>query len=245
VAARPTRSLILDAALELFAAHGYAGASIRQIARAVGVTESGIYAHFAGKEEIYRTLFEEAGPGAVMAALADASAGVTALAEAHPAEAVRELVRRVMTTWSEPRARRFTSLILRDATLGAQPGGFSLTAGVASVQRRFGGVFRRWIERGLVRGDFAPEHLVWELMAPLINVRILFLHAQATPDDLAAGTRLADRHVDFFLACVLLPRASGAAGTRPMEDQHDQSHPRPSDDRPRRRRRTDWPRDGA
>src|SRR6266487_1126441 len=47
--ARQTRDAILDTALELFAAQGFAGTSLRQIAHAIGISESAIYAHFESK----------------------------------------------------------------------------------------------------------------------------------------------------------------------------------------------------
>ncbi len=47
-----TRERLLEAALQLFATHGYHGASMRQIAEAADVAVGGIYNHFRSKEEI-------------------------------------------------------------------------------------------------------------------------------------------------------------------------------------------------
>lgn len=47
-----TRERLLEAALHLFAIHGYHAASMRQIAEAAGVAVGGIYNHFRSKEEI-------------------------------------------------------------------------------------------------------------------------------------------------------------------------------------------------
>jgi AcrR family transcriptional regulator len=47
-----TRERLIAAALELFATHGYHGASMRQIAEAADVAVGGIYNHFRNKEEI-------------------------------------------------------------------------------------------------------------------------------------------------------------------------------------------------
>lgn len=57
-----SRDRILEAALELFARHGYAGASMRQIAAAVGMRASSLYSHFAGKEAILSALIDAYGP---------------------------------------------------------------------------------------------------------------------------------------------------------------------------------------
>lgn len=59
-----TKNKILDQALRLFSEAGYAGTSIRQLARAVGLRESSIYNHFSGKEDIYRSLVSQWGAAA-------------------------------------------------------------------------------------------------------------------------------------------------------------------------------------
>ena len=56
--ARPPgpRGIILDVALRLFAEHGFAGASMRDIARAAGVQAPTIYAHYTSKEQLLAEL---------------------------------------------------------------------------------------------------------------------------------------------------------------------------------------------
>ncbi len=48
-----TRSLLLDAAEEVFAEKGFTSASLDDIARAAGYTKGAIYKHFATKEELF------------------------------------------------------------------------------------------------------------------------------------------------------------------------------------------------
>jgi AcrR family transcriptional regulator len=52
------RELIEQAATEVFAEHGYAGAGIGEIARRSGVSPPVVYDHFASKEDLYRRLLE-------------------------------------------------------------------------------------------------------------------------------------------------------------------------------------------
>ena len=47
-----TRAHILEVALELFSERGFEGASIRDLAEALGMTKSALYYHFANKEAI-------------------------------------------------------------------------------------------------------------------------------------------------------------------------------------------------
>ncbi len=79
----------MDTASELFARHGYHGTSIRDIAKAVGVTAGAIYVHFPSKSHlllaIYRTGVERIG-AAIDAAIAgetDGWARLEAAARAH------------------------------------------------------------------------------------------------------------------------------------------------------------------
>lgn len=54
-----TKQRILDAALELFAARGFHESSMRDIAAGVGIEAPSLYAHYAGKEQILRTILED------------------------------------------------------------------------------------------------------------------------------------------------------------------------------------------
>lgn len=58
-AARERRDQILDTALRVFSEKGYNGASIRDIAREVGVTEGLLYHYFESKEQILHACWKE------------------------------------------------------------------------------------------------------------------------------------------------------------------------------------------
>ena len=68
-----TRQRILDVALELFGEHGYAGTSIADITKRLGVSKAALYYHFAAKDEILEALVAQ--PMAGIRALADTAAG--------------------------------------------------------------------------------------------------------------------------------------------------------------------------
>jgi len=53
-----TRERILDVAEALFAAHGFAGTSMRDIAGAADLTAASLYNHFDGKEALYAAVLE-------------------------------------------------------------------------------------------------------------------------------------------------------------------------------------------
>lgn len=53
------RRVILDAALAVFAAHGFAGARLDDVARRAGVAKGTLYLHFADKDALFRGLIED------------------------------------------------------------------------------------------------------------------------------------------------------------------------------------------
>lgn len=53
------REQILDAAVKLFSEKGYAGASIRDLAREIGVTEGLLYHYFSSKEQLLEACWKE------------------------------------------------------------------------------------------------------------------------------------------------------------------------------------------
>ena len=55
------REQILQVALEVFARHGYHGASMNDIADAAGVTKPVLYQHFDSKRDLYQALLDEVG----------------------------------------------------------------------------------------------------------------------------------------------------------------------------------------
>ena len=64
----------MDAALALFANHGYAPTTVRMIAERAGVATGLLYSHFEGKEALLRALFERSmGDVHASFALADAA----------------------------------------------------------------------------------------------------------------------------------------------------------------------------
>ena len=53
-----TKAKILDAAMKVFSTYGYAGSSIRVIAKAAGISIGGVYLYFRNKEELYLDLIK-------------------------------------------------------------------------------------------------------------------------------------------------------------------------------------------
>ncbi|OZM83082.1 TetR/AcrR family transcriptional regulator [Pseudonocardia sp. MH-G8] len=199
----PTRERLLDAALTLFATKGFAATSVREIAESIGIRDSGIYSHFASKQAIFDTLLREAG----LLDLALLGLRQDELARMSPAAAITNLAEQITKAFDQPRARRFASVLIREGMLSQASTGRSLADAIVEVQRQLHGPMQAWIDRGLVRGDFSAEQLVWEFLVPLANVRFVYLHAQASANDRRYARQLVRNHVQFFVTCVVLEGA--------------------------------------
>lgn len=104
------RAKILDAALEVFAQHGYRGATLDQIAESSGLSKPNILYYFGGKEEIHVTLL-----GQLMTTWLDPMREIDARGE--PLEELLRYVRRkVEMSFEYPReSRLFANEILQGA----------------------------------------------------------------------------------------------------------------------------------
>jgi TetR/AcrR family transcriptional regulator len=107
-----TAERILDAAEELFAERGYAGATLRDVATRVGVRPPSLYNHFASKDALYAAVLER-GIGPLIELLARSAA-----APAEEASDPGRLVTQVM----EILARRpgLPRLVLHETLAGGQ-----------------------------------------------------------------------------------------------------------------------------
>ena len=86
------RRAIEDVASDLFREHGYAGTSIRDIARALSVQGASLYAHVTSKEDVLWAIVDRAATRFETAATA-AEAAADASRPGDPAEALAALVR--------------------------------------------------------------------------------------------------------------------------------------------------------
>jgi AcrR family transcriptional regulator len=179
---------LLDAALELFAERGFAGTTVRQIARAVGVTDAAIYAHFANKQALFDALMVEAGPSMLERLVGE----LGTLSEQHPADVVPRTFGQLVKAWDRPRVRLFTSILLRHTPE-------RIDEGLAEINSRLAPVVRAWQAQGWIRDDVSAEVLAWELSAPLATIRLSLLHSGASRSDRERAHEMARRHLAYYV----------------------------------------------
>ena len=91
----------LAAALELFARHGYAGVTMRQVAGELGVSTGALYHYFSGKHDLFAQIF--------FAAHQD---DVDRIAEAMPEGATLATRLRVLATYVDARREQLSSAVV-------------------------------------------------------------------------------------------------------------------------------------
>src|SRR4051794_32130319 len=178
---RDTRQDILDAALDLFADHGYFGTSMREISRQVGVRESALYHHFPSKQAILEALMQQLGPGQARAiAEMDVGAAIEALGAR---EFLEQIVSMMTNTWVTPREQKMLRLILAEGPRLGESEVLHLPRYVREARSRLSRVFEVMIQKKLIRkGD--PGALTLAFMGPLMMLRIMYLVMPNGPPDL-------------------------------------------------------------
>jgi AcrR family transcriptional regulator len=201
-----TRSALLDAALDAFAAKGFAGASIREITRVVGVRESAFYAHFPSKRAAYDELFAEGGPPVAARALDALPADST------PQEFLSRFALVVIDAWSAPRARKFAAMLMRDAFDAQAQGWHTIRIAVYGVIELLVKRFQAWQKQGVVRSDIAAETLAFEFITPIAMARFIYFNIAAGKAEGVRGRQLIKEHaISFALMTACRPTLEEAA----------------------------------
>ncbi|MFB8274840.1 TetR/AcrR family transcriptional regulator [Nocardia colli] len=191
-----TKAALLNAALQLFARNGYAGTSIRSIAREVGLSESVLYAHFPSKQAIFDAALAALGPKNPLDAMSDAAA---TLIDTDPPQYLRELIRAALDEWETDNARLLISVMARDGLLHSP----ALREALSAMRTPVRLLFDRWIAAGLIPADLAtPEDLAMSFTGLIGLTRILHLHADATDEDRANARADIRHHVETFIRLV-------------------------------------------
>jgi AcrR family transcriptional regulator len=137
------RKRILDAAIRVFAQHGFHGARVGDIAEDAGVAHGLLYHYFASKDDVLRTIFVE-NWGELIARFRL----VEAAAEPAP-EKLEGIAKILLRTWRNDPA--LVTVMVREVARSQQ-----LQAQVEDVREAFA-IVQRVIEEGQAAGAFRKE----------------------------------------------------------------------------------------
>ncbi len=181
------RREIDEVASGLFHANGYAGTSVRDIARALDIQGASLYAHVASKEDVLWSIVDQAAAAferAADAAGADATSAdpvdrLAALVEAHVEVITGDPERSsvFVTEW------RYLSAVRRNA--------------IADRRDAYEARFRSAIEDGIAVGAFHATDAA--VAATFVLTALNGIATWFRPDGRLSADRIADHYVDLSL----------------------------------------------
>jgi TetR/AcrR family transcriptional regulator len=152
---RKNTAAILDAALEVFSAHGYRGATVDQIASAAGLSKPNLLYYFPSKEAIHAALLD----GLMETWLNPLHA---MREDGDPLQEILAYVRRKLEMSRDyPRESR---LFANEIIQGAPRIGPALSGALKTLVDQKAEVIRHWIADGKI-ADVHPHHLIFSIWA--------------------------------------------------------------------------------
>lgn len=173
--AHATREGLLTSATELFAARGFDGVSVAQIAQRAGVTKALVSYHFGGKQKLYLTIMTT-----TFSEIVERVEQLAASSRPVP-EQLREFVALVgeMATTRRP---HFPAMMLREVLAG----GAHLAPEVVPYLMRVLGAVRRIVEHGVRDGTLRPVDPIFTHLS-LIGSLLFFFATQPFRERLASA----------------------------------------------------------
>jgi len=161
--ARPDE--ILDAALDLFAAKGFAATRPDEIAARAGIAKGTLYLYFPSKDALFQAVVRRT----VGANLGTFEAWVDGF-EGASADLLRDLLARIARLFSTTAVGRMPRLVIAEATAFPDLARFW----AAEVVSRGLALVERVVARGVARGEFAPDAAgaAFVVVAPLLMMTI-------------------------------------------------------------------------
>jgi AcrR family transcriptional regulator len=189
--AAETRRLIVRSARELFTAHGYAGTTTAQIARAAGVTEGAYFHNFRDKKAVFReilvTLQTDYDRAVRMRAVGDGRAST-------PMEAMMRGCRASIELAQEPSFARIVMIEGR-AVLG-EDDWHRIDSGMGALSTEYG---LRAIAAANGRND-PPFAAIALLVLGMLNEAIMAALRGAPPSETATALALMAQAMNIWLA---------------------------------------------
>jgi AcrR family transcriptional regulator len=183
------RREIEDVASTLFREHGYAGTSVREIARALDIRGASLYAHVASKQDVLWSIVDRT--ASRFEAAADAA---TLEAAGAPADRLRALVRAHVGVVTDDLER--ASVFVREWRALSADRRADIGRRRDAYERRF----RTVLAEGVALGDFAPVDPT--VAAAFILTALNGLVAWYRHDGRVDPAALADAYADLVLRAV-------------------------------------------
>lgn len=195
---------ILEAALTVFAARGFAATKLEDVAAAAGVSKGTLYLYFDSKTALFEAMALELLRGPVLAR-AD-----LALQAPNAAAALRGIVELIGEMLADRRRSALPKLIIAESGSFPELARFWLKNVIDPMRDRLAGL----ISRGIDSGEFQPVD-PWEtaklIIAPFLVASIWRQTFEALDNRRSDPATLIRQHIHFLLAGLTTPASPVAA----------------------------------
>jgi len=185
------KSQILDVSLKLFSEKSYHGASIRDIAKAIGKRESSIYNHFGSKEEILKE---------IIANFSNRNFGKIVLTDnlvnniGKPNKFFLMLAENLIDFWNTEKERMFIKILIDSKSVGKLNLDYTLNTYLNDFRSLAEFIFGEMTRHKFIN-KFDPKVLSSEFISPIFlsHIEVLVGFNNETEH-----SRLLKSHVEFF-----------------------------------------------
>lgn len=207
-----TRTVILDAAEQLFARRGYAATTVKQIGKAAHVNSALLYYYFADKETLYREVLGRLLSGLMI------EGGKALDSATEPADAIRALVHAQGRMLASRPA--FPRIIARELVDHEGSHATQLIAQVAaSVFKRLCDMIREGQLAGIFRPELDPKFAAISTISQIVYFHIarpavgILLGQDATDPRGDTASEYATHAANFAIAALTAPDAARTSRT--------------------------------
>ncbi len=188
--ANDTKERILTAALEKFSQNGYAGTNIRELSASLGLVKSGIYKHFASKEDIWNALLDR-----MIAYYGQRFGSPENLPEVPQSleELVKLTMRMVDITIHDERIIMTRKLLSIEQFRDDRARSLASRHFLTGLTEMFTPIFSGMMEKGLIRQD-DPAMLAFAYTSPISALIHLCDREPEKTDEAIAGIESFSRH---------------------------------------------------
>lgn len=195
---KTTKQKILESAMTLFAELGYKNASVRKIAKSVGIRESALYNHFKNKEDIFLNIASEIFSTPFNH---DENSATNMAKSNNPKAYLHKFATEFkLITFDKKKENLFRIMMIELFQNKNLRDGFLNEFHNKNI-KTLAPIFFTMMQEGYVRSS-DPMIMAQEFLAPLfylrLHVTLLRIDSQATT---ALSTQF-EKHVDFFWECV-------------------------------------------
>jgi len=187
---------ILEEALGLFLEKGYHGASMRLLARRVGIQGSSLYNHYQNKETIFSALLEKAAPQLLGSRLNEM---IQQFKDQSPSQSIYSLVMHLTEGWFLENESRLFLLMIRESPLYALNVRTHLGQTIQKSLLPLTNYIGHLQKEGVFSSDFPADFFSWQLVAPLANLRLNYLLPNSSGEDRSKGRELIELHVEYYI----------------------------------------------